>query len=261
MSKYIYLNDSDFLQEIDELPIKEQFVKITILDWNENPIQDIQGKVISGNININGNYNTYINTINGNTGVHHSTGLDYIIYNSRTAQVNLINGNSSIFYVNDFIIEPLNGNGSTNEGGELKLAARRGQTYGDIMIDNYNGICRIWNNNDTSSILSIDSTKKNGYTAGSVIRAEKFAVNAYSYMAVDGYIHLTNSSNGINLHADTTGTKHIDASVPMSSTATSTPTGVGQRWFRPIIIAPTAPASSDANNAYGYPGDVWIQYS
>ena len=46
MSKYIYLNDSDFLQEIDELPIKEQFVKITILDWNENPIQDIQGKVI-----------------------------------------------------------------------------------------------------------------------------------------------------------------------------------------------------------------------
>ena len=41
MSKYIYLNDSDFLQEIDELPIKEQFVKITILDWNENPIQDI----------------------------------------------------------------------------------------------------------------------------------------------------------------------------------------------------------------------------
>ena len=55
MSKYIYLNDSDFLQEIDELPIKEQFVKITILDWNENPIQDIQGKVISGNININGN--------------------------------------------------------------------------------------------------------------------------------------------------------------------------------------------------------------
>ena len=55
MSKYIYLNDSDFLQEIDELPIKEQFVKITILDWNENHIQDIQGKVISGNININGN--------------------------------------------------------------------------------------------------------------------------------------------------------------------------------------------------------------
>ena len=216
---------------------------------------------VHGNININGNYNTYIDIINGNTGVHHSTGLDYIIYNSRTAQVNLINGSSSIFYVNDFTIEPLNGNGNTTEGGELKLAARRGQTYGDIMIDNYNGICRIWNNNDTSSILSIDSTKKNGYTAGSVIRAEKFAVNAYSYMAVDGYIHLTNSSNGINLHADTTGIKHIDTSVPMSSAATSTPTGTGQRWFRPIIIANTAPASSDANNTYGYPGDVWIQYS
>ena len=75
MSKYIYLNDSDFLQEIDELPIKEQFVKITILDWNENPIQDIQGKVISGNININGN-STIRRTCNLSMFVEEST-LDY----------------------------------------------------------------------------------------------------------------------------------------------------------------------------------------
>jgi hypothetical protein len=38
---YPYLNDSSFLKTIDELQIKEQFVKITILDWNENPVQDI----------------------------------------------------------------------------------------------------------------------------------------------------------------------------------------------------------------------------
>ena len=50
--KYKYLTDSAFLKIIDEQRIKEQFVKITVLDWNENPIQDIQGKVISGNLNL-----------------------------------------------------------------------------------------------------------------------------------------------------------------------------------------------------------------
>ena len=49
-----YLKDKDFLKEIDNMKIKEQFVKITILDFQERPIQDIQGKVISGNINIDG---------------------------------------------------------------------------------------------------------------------------------------------------------------------------------------------------------------
>lgn len=215
------------------------------------------------NITINGNYDTYIaRRMDGDDVVYHSTKqLDYIVYNSKNARVNLINKRSSFFYVNDLTIEPLNDNGTEIEGGELRLAPRQGESYGPIMIDNYNGMCRIWNDNDKSSILQIDSTKNNGYTAGSLIRAENFDVNAYSYMAVNGYIHLTNSSNGINLHADTAGTNHIDASVPMSSAATSTPTGVGQRWYRPIIIATTAPASSDTNNAYGYPGDVWIQYS
>ena len=34
--------------------LKEQYVKITVLDWAENPIKDIQGKVINGNLNLDG---------------------------------------------------------------------------------------------------------------------------------------------------------------------------------------------------------------
>ena len=50
--KYAYLQDSDFLKEMDLLHLSEQYVKITILDWQENPIQDIQGIVTGGNINL-----------------------------------------------------------------------------------------------------------------------------------------------------------------------------------------------------------------
>lgn len=46
---------SEQLLTIDEMNIKEQFVKLVVLDWNENPIKEIQGVLTGGNININGN--------------------------------------------------------------------------------------------------------------------------------------------------------------------------------------------------------------
>ena len=55
--RYEYLEDKEFLKEIDNLHLKEQYVKITVLNWNENPIQEIQGIVTGGNININGSSN------------------------------------------------------------------------------------------------------------------------------------------------------------------------------------------------------------
>ena len=53
--QYPYLTDSNFLDTVDRMRIKQHYVKITILDWNENPIQDIQGKIVNGNISIDGN--------------------------------------------------------------------------------------------------------------------------------------------------------------------------------------------------------------
>ena len=55
--RYPYLKDSKFLLDFDKEHLKEQFVKITILDWLENPIKEIQGIVTGGSINIDGNSN------------------------------------------------------------------------------------------------------------------------------------------------------------------------------------------------------------
>ena len=49
-----YLKDSSFLQQFDKIKLKEQFVKIIVLDFHQNPIQQIQGKIISGSFNLDG---------------------------------------------------------------------------------------------------------------------------------------------------------------------------------------------------------------
>ena len=49
-----YLNDSSFLERFDKIKLKEQFVKLIVLDFYQNPIQQIQGKVISGSFNLDG---------------------------------------------------------------------------------------------------------------------------------------------------------------------------------------------------------------
>lgn len=52
---YEYLQDTDFLKRLYEYPIQTQYCKITILDWKERPLQEIQGRVTGGNINLDGN--------------------------------------------------------------------------------------------------------------------------------------------------------------------------------------------------------------
>lgn len=54
-NNYKYLKDSSFLKELTGVHVKEYFIKITVLDWLENPVQDIQGRVTSANISIDGN--------------------------------------------------------------------------------------------------------------------------------------------------------------------------------------------------------------
>ncbi len=49
-----YLNDKEFLDNLTKCQFYEVFIKLILLDWNEKPIQEIQGIAISGNISING---------------------------------------------------------------------------------------------------------------------------------------------------------------------------------------------------------------
>ena len=53
---YPYLKDSQFLKNFNLLKLKEQFIKIDILNLNEKFIESIHGKVTNGgNLNFNGN--------------------------------------------------------------------------------------------------------------------------------------------------------------------------------------------------------------
>ena len=51
---YKYLNDSKFLERLDTQRQQTQYVKITLLNWEEKEIEEIQGIISGGNINING---------------------------------------------------------------------------------------------------------------------------------------------------------------------------------------------------------------
>lgn len=53
--KYPYLKDSSFLMDFAKEKNLEQIVKISILNYNEKTLREIQSHVISGNINIDGN--------------------------------------------------------------------------------------------------------------------------------------------------------------------------------------------------------------
>lgn len=53
--KYEYLSDKLFLKEIDTLQEREKYVKIVVLDFNEEPIKEVQGIVAGGGtMNIDG---------------------------------------------------------------------------------------------------------------------------------------------------------------------------------------------------------------
>lgn len=51
---YDYLNDATFLKELAKQHVKTYYVKISILNWQEQPVTSIEGRVISANLNIDG---------------------------------------------------------------------------------------------------------------------------------------------------------------------------------------------------------------
>lgn len=51
---YEYLQDAEFLYAIDRIKRREQFAKITILSFSEEPIREIQGIISGGSLSVNG---------------------------------------------------------------------------------------------------------------------------------------------------------------------------------------------------------------
>lgn len=48
------LLDLDFLRRLDLTKDKATYAKIILLTWNEEPVEEIQGKITAGSINIDG---------------------------------------------------------------------------------------------------------------------------------------------------------------------------------------------------------------
>lgn len=51
---YPYLTNSKFLKKLSSMHYLEEFVKITVLDWFEQPIKEVEGIINGGSINIDG---------------------------------------------------------------------------------------------------------------------------------------------------------------------------------------------------------------
>lgn len=54
VKSYPYLRDIDFLNEIYRQHNRSVYTKMTVLDWQERPIQEVQGKIISASMSVNG---------------------------------------------------------------------------------------------------------------------------------------------------------------------------------------------------------------
>ena len=49
-----YLKDTTFLKKFDKIKLKQQFIKLIVLSFDEVPIAEIQGKVTGGNLSLDG---------------------------------------------------------------------------------------------------------------------------------------------------------------------------------------------------------------
>lgn len=48
------LLDKDFLKQLDEQRTREIYAKVIALDFDENPIEEITGRITQGSISVNG---------------------------------------------------------------------------------------------------------------------------------------------------------------------------------------------------------------
>jgi hypothetical protein len=50
--------DKEFLKKLDAYPMRETYVKILSLDWDEHPVAEISGTITGGTITIDGSSKT-----------------------------------------------------------------------------------------------------------------------------------------------------------------------------------------------------------
>ncbi len=78
-----YLNDPLFLKNFDRTRLKEQYVKITVLTFDEKPIEKIEGLVVGGSISLDGSSGMRrtcnLNLLINNDEINPSKRIEYIL--------------------------------------------------------------------------------------------------------------------------------------------------------------------------------------
>ena len=104
---YPYLQDADFLVKIDNLQIQEQYVKITLLNWDEEPIQEVQGLATGGSLNLD-----------GKSGMRRNGSVSIYIPNETLSEVTNIN---NLFSINKKIFLEIGIKNTTTEYKEFPI--------------------------------------------------------------------------------------------------------------------------------------------
>ena len=104
---YPYLQDADFLVKIDNLQIQEQYVKITLLNWNEEPIQEVQGLATGGNLNLD-----------GKSGMRRNGSVSIYVPNEALSEVTNVN---NLFSINKKIFLEIGIKNTTTEYTEFPI--------------------------------------------------------------------------------------------------------------------------------------------
>ena len=168
---YPYLADTNFLKKIYGQHNKTIYTNITVLDWNERPLQQVQAKIISGNI-----------SVNGNSAVRRTANLNVFAEDSKDIYTNI----DSLFSINKKIFLELGLSNNYAVVDEYKDYPIIWFPFGVYIIQSCSlghsssGISMSLTLNDKMCLL-------NGYAGGTIPASTNF--DSYDTLGADGDLH------------------------------------------------------------------------
>ena len=169
--KYPYLKDTPFLDKTYDQHNKVIYSKITSLDWQERRLQDVEGKIISGSMSVNGDSST-----------RRTANLSVKILNSDE----LYNNIDSLFSINKKVYLEVGLKNNFTHLGQYSDYPIVWFPFGVFIINNYS-----LNRDNTGVTINLSLTDKmsllNGYAGGTIPASTNF--ESYDTLGPDGDIH------------------------------------------------------------------------
>ena len=151
------LLDKEFLKQLDNFPTREVYAKITALDLQDNPIEEITGKVTQGSINVDGasavrrtcNLTLAASDVNFNdyywgfkTKFNLEIGLKNFI---EPKYPDIIWFKQGVYYITSFSCSQSTNNYSISINGKDKMCMLNGEMGGLLPASTYFGVKNVYN--------------------------------------------------------------------------------------------------------------------